>query len=172
MSWLEAERARSRRSITAEEVPGLEALGDELRRLRWDVARIHRPALAIRSQVSVRQIEQIERAIRRTRRSTIERIVLALVKVKPDLGEPAAIVARLTTLAGIGLAPESQYRERVERRRRRRWRKKWTRGEWRTRETTHGKQNCRHPQHSWYKDFLLIEIDMGIRIILCHQFVL
>jgi len=139
VSWLEAERARSRRPITADEVPGLEALGDELRRLRWDVARLHRPLLAIRAQISVRQIEQIERAIRRTRRSTLERIVVALVKVEPDLGKPAALVAQLTELAGIGLAPESEYRERVERRRRRRWRKKWARGEWRTREIAHAK---------------------------------
>jgi hypothetical protein len=137
VSWIEAERARSRRPITDDEVPGLEALGDELRRLRWTVARLHRPVLAIRAQISVRQIEQIERAIRRTRRSTLERIVAALVKVEPDLGEPAALVARLTELAGIGLAPESEYRERVERRRRRRWRKMWARGEWRTRGITH-----------------------------------
>ena len=142
-NWIEAERARTRRPINANEVPGLEALGDELLRLRWTVARIHRPALAIRSQVSVRQIEQIERAIRRTRRSTIERIMLALVKVKPDLGEPAALVARLTELAGPGLAPESEYRKRVERRRRRRWRKKWARGEWRTRGIAHANTDLR-----------------------------
>jgi hypothetical protein len=136
-SWIEAERGRCRRPITADEVASLEALGNELRCLRWTVAQLHRPALAVRAQISVRQIEQIERAIRRTRRSTLERIVAALVKVEPDLGEPAALVARLTELAGIGLAPESEYRERVERRRRRRWRKKWTRGEWRTRGITH-----------------------------------
>jgi hypothetical protein len=136
-NWIEAERARTRRPIDANEGSGLEAFGDELHRLRWTVARIHRPALAIRAQISVRQIEQIERAIRRTRRSTLERIVAALVSVEPDLGEPAALVARLTELAGIGLAPESEYRERVERRRRRRWRKKWVRGEWRTRGIAH-----------------------------------
>jgi hypothetical protein len=105
------------------EVAGLEALGDELRRLRWNVARLHRPALAIRAEISVRQIEQIERAIRRTRRSTLERIVEALVKVKPDLGEPAALAGRLSRLAGIGLAPESKYRDRVEKRRKARWAK-------------------------------------------------
>ena len=111
-SWLEAERARSRRPITGEEVRGLEALGDEVRRLRWDVARLHRPALAVRAEISVRQIEQIERAIRRTRRSTLERIVRALVKVQPVLGDPEALVERLLSLAGAGVAPESEYRER------------------------------------------------------------
>jgi hypothetical protein len=131
-SWIEAERARCRRPITADEVAGLEALGDELRRLRWKVARVARPALAVRAQVSIRQIEQIEQAIRRTRRSTLERIAAALVEMKPELGEAADLVERLIELAGPGLAPESAYRERVERRRRRRWRKKWARGEWRT----------------------------------------
>jgi hypothetical protein len=63
-------------------------------------------------------IRQIERAIRRTRRSTLERIVAALVKAKPNLGDPAALLDRLSRLAGIGLAPESKYRERVEKRRR------------------------------------------------------
>lgn len=122
-SWIEAERARCRRPIKPEEVPGLEALGAELRRLRWTVARLSRPALAVRAQVSVRQIEQVEQAIRRTRRSTLDRIAAALVKVRPDMGEAAALADRLAALAGPGLAPESDHRERVEKRRKARWRR-------------------------------------------------
>lgn len=123
-SWIEAERARCRRPIMADEVAGLEALGEELRRLRWKVARVARPRLAVRAQVSIRQIEQIEQAIRRTRRSTLERIAAALVEMKPELGDASALAERLAELAGPGLAPESAYRERVEKRRKARWAKR------------------------------------------------
>jgi len=122
-SWIEAERARCRRPITPDEVAGLEALGDELRRLRWTVARLARPALAVRAQLSVRQIEQIEQAIRRTRRSTLDRIAGALVDVRPDLGDAADLAEWLEALAGTALAPESKYRDRVEKRRKARWRR-------------------------------------------------
>jgi hypothetical protein len=74
--------------------------------------------LAVESQTSIRQIE---RAIRRTRRNTLDRIVAALVTAKPCLGDRAALVHRLSRRAGIGLAPESEYRERVENRRKARW---------------------------------------------------
>jgi hypothetical protein len=101
----------------------MEALGNELRRLRREVAGLSRARLGVSAEMSSRQIEQIERAIRRTRRSTLERIVAALVKAKPDLGDPAALLERLLSLAGASLAPESQYRERVEKRRKARWKR-------------------------------------------------
>jgi len=121
-TWIEAERARCRRPITPDEVDGLEALGAALRRLRWTVGRLARPALAVRARVSVRQIEQIEQAIRRTRRSTLDRIAAALAKERADMGDAADLADRLASLAGPGLAPESRYRERVEKRRKARWR--------------------------------------------------
>jgi hypothetical protein len=121
-TWMDAERARCRRPITSDEVVGLQALGDEIRRLRWNVARVHRPRLAIRAEVSVRQLEQIEQAIRRTRRSTLARIAGALVGLRADIGSAEELVERLAALAGPSLAPESEYRERVEKRRRARWR--------------------------------------------------
>ena len=121
VSWIEAERGRCRRPIATDEVPGLEALGGELRRLRWTVARLSRPALARRAEVSVRTLERIEQAIRRTRRSTLERIAAGLVEVCPRLGPSPALAAHLAELAGRGLAAESVYRERVEKRRRRRY---------------------------------------------------
>lgn len=117
LQWIDAERARCRRPIRPDEVPGLEALGAELRRLRRDVARVARPKLSARAQMSVRQIEQIERAIRRTRRSTLDRIAASLVDLAPNLGDPEELAERLAGLAGPGLAPESGYRERVEKRR-------------------------------------------------------
>ena len=121
--WIEAERARCRRPITPEEVPGLEALGAELRRLRRTAARVARPRLAVHAQVSIRQIEQIERAIRRTRRSTLNRIAAALVELQPDLGHADDLAAHLASLAGTGLAPESRYAARVEKRRKARWKR-------------------------------------------------
>lgn len=120
-AWIEAERARCRRPITPDEVPRLQALGDEIRRLRWRVAHVSRSKLALRAEVSIRQLEQIERAIRRTRRSTLGRIAGALVELRPDIGAADELVERLAALAGPALAPESDYRERVEKRRRSRW---------------------------------------------------
>ena len=117
MSWIQAERGRCRRPIAADEVVGLEALGGELRRLRREVAGISRARLGVLAEVSSRQLEQIERGIRRTRRSTLERIAEALVQIRPDLGEPAALAVWLVALARNGLAPESEYRERVDKRR-------------------------------------------------------
>jgi hypothetical protein len=73
--------------------------------------------LAAESQTSIRQIE---RAIRRTRRNTLDRIVdrvAALVTAKPCLGDPATLIDRLSSLAGSGLVPESEYRGRIEKRR-------------------------------------------------------
>lgn len=120
-AWIEAERARCRRPITPDEAPQLQALGDEIRRLRWRVAHVSRSKLAIRSEVSIRQLEQIEQAIRRTRRSTLGRIAGALVELEPDIGSADQLVEHLAALAGPALAPESAYRERVEKRRRARW---------------------------------------------------
>jgi transcriptional regulator with XRE-family HTH domain len=127
-NWIEAERARCRRPITPDEVPGLVALGDELRRLRRDVAGLARPQLAVRAQISVRTVEQIELGIRRTRRSTLERVVGGLTGDVVGRGKKCdTLVERLVDLAGPALAPESHYRDRVERRRRRRWAKRYRR---------------------------------------------
>jgi hypothetical protein len=120
-AWIRAERARCRRPIADEEVAQLQALGDEIRRLRWRVANVSRSRLAIRAEVSVRQLEQIEQAIRRTRRSTLTRIAGALVEIQPDIGAADELVEHLADLAGAALAPESDYRERVDKRRRARW---------------------------------------------------
>jgi hypothetical protein len=121
-TWMDAERARCRRPIASDEVVGLQALGDEIRRLRWNVARVHRPRLAVSAEVSVRQLEQIEQAIRRTRRSTLARIAGALVGLRADIGSAEELAERLAALAGPSLAPESEFQERVEKRRRARWR--------------------------------------------------
>ncbi len=86
------------------------------------MARAARPKLAVRAQVSVRQIEQIEQAIRRTRRSTLDRIAIALVELAPHLGAANALAERLAELAGPRpSARVTAYRERVEKRRKARW---------------------------------------------------
>ncbi len=48
----------------------------------------------------------------------------ALVKAKPDLGDPEGIADRLLSLAGAGLAPQSACRDRMEKRRKARWAKR------------------------------------------------
>ena len=68
-------------------------------------------------------IYRIEAAVRRTRLSTLQRIAEALCEAAPWMGDAERVTADLATLAGLGLAPESHYRERVERRRARRERR-------------------------------------------------
>ena len=84
-SWIDTERAGSRRPITAAEVPYLERLGAELRRLRRVEAGLSRSQLAVCAKMSDRQIEGIEVGTRRTRRSTLERIAHALVEGRADI---------------------------------------------------------------------------------------
>jgi predicted transcriptional regulator len=60
-------------------------MGDELRRLRREVAGLSRVRLGVLAEMSGRHIEQIERGIRRTRRSTLERIVIALVEGRSEM---------------------------------------------------------------------------------------
>ena len=44
-----------------------------------------------------------------------------MVKTRPDLGDAATLTDQLCELAGAALAPESVYRDRVEKRRKARW---------------------------------------------------
>lgn len=125
--------SQSRIPITDEERPYLEALGAEVRALRLGshptaeermlrqargrVVRqpdqLRQVELANRSDLSAYQVGQIERGRRRTRRSTLQRIVAALVD--EDLVEE--VVDGLVEIAGPALAPESIHADRVARRR-------------------------------------------------------
>jgi len=80
-------------------------------------------ALAWRAGMNPSTVYRIEAAVRRTRLSTLRRIAEALVGAAPWMGDAERVTADLATLAGLGLAPESQYRERVQRRRARRERR-------------------------------------------------
>jgi len=84
-------------------------------------AGLSQDALAWRANLNPSTIYRIEAATRRTRLSTLQRIAEALVGSAP--WDAQRVTADLATLAGLGLAPESQYRERVEGRRARRRRR-------------------------------------------------
>lgn len=70
--------------------------------------------LATAAELASSTIERIESGARRTRRSTLERITAALERPK--------VAAELAAFAGPALAPESEYAERIVRRRERRGR--------------------------------------------------
>jgi hypothetical protein len=68
-------------------------------------------------------IYSIEGGRHRTRASTIRRLVHVLVDADPAIGDVDQLTAELVALAGPALAAESQYAERIERRRDRRVRR-------------------------------------------------
>jgi transcriptional regulator with XRE-family HTH domain len=109
--WIEARRRSGRRPITADEVPYLEAVGAELRRLR-ELARMSRRMLASASLVSASHLVAIEHGTRRTRRSTLCAITLALAD--GDEATAEANTAKLVALAGPTLAPSNRFSDRRE----------------------------------------------------------
>lgn len=112
------ERSWSRRPIDADEVPHLEALGHRLRSLRL-AAGLTQEQLAAAAEMTRSGLGKLERGERRTRRSTIDRLAAVL---NPE--DTASTTTELVELAGHALAPESEYAERVARRRHRRARER------------------------------------------------
>jgi transcriptional regulator with XRE-family HTH domain len=86
-------------------------------------AGLSRLELGILAAVSDVTIFRIEAGVRRTRVSTLERIAYGLCHAAPTLGDPAGVLADLCTVAHLGLAPESEFADRVQRRRQRRERR-------------------------------------------------
>jgi transcriptional regulator with XRE-family HTH domain len=117
-----AARQRCRRPIEDNEVPYLEAMGHRLRQLR-QAAGMTLEGLARASSSNVRTIQRVEIGVRRTRRSTLSRWLEILTTRAPVIGDVDDLLDELCALAGPGLAPESEYRDRIERRRKRRIRK-------------------------------------------------
>ena len=76
--------------------------------------------IAARALISASYYKKLEAGERRPRRSTLERIAEALAS--SGRGDPADVLLK-RFLAAAPVAPESIYRERVERRRMRRLRK-------------------------------------------------
>jgi transcriptional regulator with XRE-family HTH domain len=107
--------------LTEWERPYLEGFGRELRRLRQG-AGLSQEGLATAAGLTERSLRRLEKAERRTRRSTIERLVLPLAAALPDW-EPQQLQRHLLVILGPALALESEYRDRVEIRRARRRRK-------------------------------------------------
>lgn len=130
------ERARSRRPVESVEVPYLEALGRRIRDART-AAGMTQAAAGLAAELSRNHLSSLERGVRRTRASTLERLASALT----EDGEAAAELHReLVVLAGPALAPESAYADRVARRRRRRYRQVGLREAWRARAEEHRQQ--------------------------------
>jgi transcriptional regulator with XRE-family HTH domain len=113
-AWVVKDRVGSINPLTDAEVPYAEALGEYLRSLREETG-LGTRVIAIRAGIVYETWHRIEEATRHTRHSTLERIAKELGEA---LGrEPRTIHDEMVRLAGPCLAPESQYRERVENRR-------------------------------------------------------
>lgn len=140
------ERARSRRPVEPVEVPHLEALGRRLREARAATG-LTQAAIGSAAELSRNHLSSLERGVRRTRASTLERLASALT----EDGEAAAGLYReLVALAGPALAPESDYADRVERRRRRRSRQAVLREAWRARAEEHRQQREKNAGRAAY----------------------
>lgn len=123
---LERYRQRSRRPLTAEEIPFAEAMGAELRRARVERG-MSTTELGACAEISRTCVWMIETARRRTRRSTLERICWGLapwIDDGPDQEYAENLLARLVEIGEPAIAPESKYTDRVERRRKRRLNRK------------------------------------------------
>ena len=105
------------------ETPHLLALGSALRSLRGH-AGLSQAAVADLTGMNLRSISRIEAGQRRTRRSTLARILAALLNEDPNLGDIDHLLDGLIRRAGPALAAESAYQERIEARRARRERRK------------------------------------------------
>lgn len=101
----------------------LRALGSALRSLRRH-AGLSQAAVAEHSGVHPRTIGRIEAGQRRTRRSTLRRILIALTNADGSLGDIEYLLDGLVRRAGPALAAESPYEDRIEARRRRRERRR------------------------------------------------
>lgn len=106
-----------RRPLRPEEVPHLREMGAAFRALRKQ-AGVSVRALSEVAVITSRQVERIEQGTRRTCRSTLTRLVEAMLLAAPDLGERDVLVDRLCALAGPALAPESPYAAKSAERRR------------------------------------------------------
>jgi hypothetical protein len=116
------------RPITDDEKPYLQALGEELKALRW-LAGLTWNQLAYSSLLSHSHICCLAYGLRRTRKSTLARIVDALVAANADLGPADHLLDHLCDVAGPALAPESDYSSHVARTLRRRAKRR-ERGMW------------------------------------------
>lgn len=109
----------TRRPLEEPELPHLRELGSALRHLREHVG-LSRAALADATGMHPRSISRIEAGERRTRRSTLTRLLTALINHEGSLGDIDYLLEGLIRRAGPALAEESPHHERIEARRARR----------------------------------------------------
>jgi hypothetical protein len=114
-----------RRPIETSELENLRELGREVRALRFVRGRliVRSSQLGLRAQVPRMTLWRIETGVRRTRRSTLQRLAKAASRLNPSAGTQDEIFERLIEAAGDALAPPSKYQYRVNRRRTRRFRR-------------------------------------------------
>lgn len=122
-------REGSRRPIDPSEYPHLEKFGQALRELRKR-AGLTQEQLAFSAELTPAQVGRLERGERRTRETTISRIVLALVRADRSLGDPDDVISDLAALLGPAMAPPTRGERRERRRRdqRRMSRMEWLKG--------------------------------------------
>ncbi len=108
-----------RRPIEEWEVPWLIQLGARLRGFRTE-ANLTQAVLGARTGLAERSLRRIEQGHRRTRSSTLQRLAEELTRYTARSGTADEVMVRLLEAAGPALADESEYRSRIEARRRRR----------------------------------------------------
>ena len=113
------ERASIRRPIEPGEVTHLERFGAALRMARR-AADLTQTELGHGAGYAKDLVYRLECALRRPRRTTIERLARVLVARADRLGPVDQLTDHLCDLCGPALAPESEYRHRVEVRREKR----------------------------------------------------
>ncbi len=117
---VERDRLTCRSPLTPEEYAGADALGGYLRELR-KAAGLSIDRASRLADLSIDGWARIERATRRTRHSTLERIAKGLCEASG--ADPDGLYAEMVRRADNALAAESLYRERIERRRAKRTRR-------------------------------------------------
>lgn len=105
------------------EVEAASALGVRLRSLR-EAAGLSQAALGSLAELGERHLRRLEHGERRTRASTLARIAVAVTHARSSLGDAQTVSRELVGVAGVALACESAFRDRVDQRRTRRTRKR------------------------------------------------
>jgi transcriptional regulator with XRE-family HTH domain len=104
-----------RRPLSATEYEAALQLGQTLRQVREHLG-LPRTFLARQAQINEKHLWDLEHGYRRTRPSTLRRLADGLCAWVDDV-DPVLLTAELVALAGPAIAAESQYRDRVDRRR-------------------------------------------------------
>jgi transcriptional regulator with XRE-family HTH domain len=111
------------RPLEPHELPFLQSLGREIRRLRLERG-LTNAQLAFGAELSEQQVSRIQVGRTRTRRSTLTRIAMTLLGQDASPEEVEHLLEHLVELGGPGIAPESPWAEKQVRTRARRKRRR------------------------------------------------